>query len=236
MSRFEKMMSTLRARPVPSVNPAKNVGCSEFEVELWSVSRFVIERLVRIVDVHPFPLNKLMLLAGAVCRVRPTHIFEWGTHIGKSARAFYETAKHFGIKCEIHSIDLPDDVSHVEHPANERGRMVRHLESVYLHQGDGLEVALGLWNNAGRPERVLFFIDGDHAEQSVYRELTSIVDTVASPAVLLHDTFYQSPQAQYNVGPHTAIGRVLREHDGKFKRVDSGLGLPGMTLLYAADS
>jgi len=50
--------------------------------------------------------------------------------------------------------------------------------------------------------------------------------------VLLHDAFYQSPESGYNVGPYLAIGRVLRKRAGQFKQVDSGLGLPGMTLLY----
>jgi hypothetical protein len=57
---------------------------------------------------------------------------------------------------------------------------------------------------------------------------------VPIPVVLLHDAFYQSEKSGYNVGPYRAIERVLREHAGRFKRVDSGLGLPGMTLLYAA--
>jgi cephalosporin hydroxylase len=176
-----------------------------------------------------------MLLSAAVCRFRPSYIFEWGTHVGKSARAFYEITHHYGIACEIHSVDLPDDTAHVEHPSHERGRMVIGVERVYLHQGDGVDVSLALWQAHGRPEPVLFFVDGDHAEASVYREVSSIARSVHAPAVLLHDAFYQSSESGYNVGPWRAVERVLREYPARFKRLDSGLGLPGMTLLYVAD-
>jgi cephalosporin hydroxylase len=215
-------------------NPAKNPGCSELEVDAWQLSSFIVERLVPVVGTHPFPLNELMLMSATVCRFRPSHIFEWGTHIGKSARAFFEVTRHYGIPAEIHSVDLPDDIDHVEHPSSERGRMVRGLAGVYLHQGDGLDASIALWKKAGRPEPVLFFVDGDHSEQSVYRELSGIVTEVSRPIVLLHDSFYQSAQSGYNIGPHRAIERLLSDSRGRFKRIDSGIGLPGMTLLYVA--
>jgi hypothetical protein len=68
--------------------------------------------------------------------------------------------------------------------------------------------------------------------ESVFRELSRIVAEIPDAAVLLHDTFYQSADANYNVGPHRAIEAVLRERPGRFRRLDSALGLPGMTLLY----
>jgi cephalosporin hydroxylase len=177
-------------------------------------------------------VNELMLQAAAVCWFRPSHIFEWGTHIGKSARAFYEITHHYGIPSEIHSIDLPDEVSHVEHPSAERGRMVRGLQSVHLHQGDGVDLSLRIWREVGRPETPLFFIDGDHAEESVYRELSAIAGEVPKPIVLLHDTFFQSAESGYNIGPYRAIERVTGQYASRFKRIDSAIGLPGMTLLY----
>lgn len=230
---FLSKIKSSKAEAAARTDPTKNPQCTEFEIDAWQVSTFVLERLVPLVGTHPFPLHELMLMAGTVCRIRPSHIFEWGTHIGKSARAFYEITRFFGIPCQIHSVDLPDDAQHVEHPSKERGRMVRGLAGVHLHQGDGVEMALDIWRNAGRPERVLFLVDGDHAEESVERELGAIVREVPRPAVLLHDTFYQSSQSGYNVGPHRAIMRVLADHPGRFKRIDSGLGLPGLALVYA---
>jgi cephalosporin hydroxylase len=234
MNLLDKFLGRSSRTAVSRSNPMKNPGCTQFEVDAWQLSGFVLERLVPVVGIHPFPLTELMLLAGAVCRQRPSHIFEWGTHIGKSARAFYEITSYYGIPSEIHSVDLPDETEHVEHPSSERGRMVRGLDRVHLHQGDGVDTSLAIWRKAAEPNSVLFFVDGDHAEKSVYRELSAIVGAVAKPAVLLHDAFYQSPESSYNVGPYQAIERVLAEHRGRFKRLDTGLGLPGMTLLYPA--
>src|SRR5687767_10963378 len=235
MSVLGKISSRFRRETqVSRANPTRNGECTEFETDAWSLSRFVDEKLVPVVDVHPFPLNELMLMAAAVCRIRPALIFEWGTHIGKSARAFHETATHYGIACQIHSVDLPDDTPHVEHPSGERGRLVRGIEQVHLHQGDGVEVSLSIWQRSGRSLPVLFFVDGDHSVDSVYRELSGIVAEVGKPNVLLHDSFYQSSESKYNVGPHQAIERTLQEYPGRFRRLDSGLGLPGMTLLYPA--
>ncbi len=63
-------------------DPALNVNASEFEVNNWVISEFVIDKLVPVVGVHPFPLNELILLSSAVCRFKPVMIFEWGTNIG----------------------------------------------------------------------------------------------------------------------------------------------------------
>lgn len=231
---LEKLTGGSAAIHLAKADPSRNRNCSELEVDAWQLSSFVVERLVPVVGLHPFPVHELMLLSATVCRFRPSYIFEWGTHIGKSARAFYEVTHHYGIVSEIHSVDLPDDLGHVEHPSRERGRMVRGLPHVHLHQGDGLNVSLSIWTDAGMPGEALFFVDGDHSEKSVYRELSAIVQQVQRPVVLLHDAFYQSPQSGYNVGPYRAIEAVLKQYPGRFKRVDSGLGLPGMTLLYAA--
>jgi cephalosporin hydroxylase len=213
------------------VDAVRNRTCSELEVDNWQLSRFVLEKLVPVVGVHPFPLQELMLVTAAVCRFRPVQIFEWGTHIGKSARIFHECLVHFGISSEIHSVDLPADATHVEHPDSRRGELVHGIDGVHLHLGDGLDVSLSVWNQLGRKSNVLFFVDGDHEYSSVHRELSIIVREVPTAAILLHDTFYQSPESRYNVGPHRAINDALTATSG-YRRLESGLGLPGMTLLY----
>jgi len=214
-------------------NPTKNSDCTEFEVDNWAVSQFVLGRLVSIVGTEPFPLHELMLLVATVCRVRPTLIFEWGTHIGKSARIFYEITSHYRIDAEIHSVDLPDDVSHVEHPGLDRGRLVRGLPRVSLYQGDGLATSLELWQKKGRRRAPLFLLDGDHSYESVLRELREITRAVPNATILVHDTFYQSKESGYNVGPHDAIEKILGEAPGRYRKLHSGMGLPGLTLLYS---
>lgn len=227
----------LRRAPASSLsqeNPIRNVTATEFEVDTWAISQFVTDKLVPVVGYHPFPLHELMLMAAAVCRFEPAEIFEWGTHIGKSARIFYEITAHYRVQTDVHSTDLPDDAEHGEHPHADRGKLVRGLSRVYLHQGDGLTTSLELWRAGGRKPRPLFFVDGDHSNESVLRELSGISTQVPDAAVLLHDAFYQSPDSGYNIGPYEAIESVMANWPGRFRKIHSGLGLPGMTLLYPA--
>lgn len=214
-------------------DPAKNITATEFEVDNWVLSRFVLQTLVPAVGFHPFPLNELMLMSGAVCRFKPAFIFEWGTHRGVSARVFRETITSFNIPCAIHSIDLPDDVEHGEHPKDMRGELVRGMKEVTLHQGDGVTTAAELCNRlAANGQRVLFYVDGDHSHASVTRELTAILDARPDAIALLHDTFYQSAGSNYNIGPYQAINEVLAGRTNKYKTLSTATGLPGMTLLY----
>lgn len=214
--------------------PVKNPTAGEFEVDNGVVSYFVLRKVIPIVGLTPFPLNELQLMTASVCRFRPTHIFEWGTHIGKSARVFYETARYFNIPTEIHSIDLPDNVEHIENPHSKRGRLVKGKKNVFLHLGDGLDTALQIYGKLPSESRVLFFVDGDHGYESVKREVAGIIGRVKNPIILAHDTFYQTDDSGYNVGPYKAIKEALGEQVGKsqFKVIETKTGLPGMTLLY----
>jgi cephalosporin hydroxylase len=232
LQRIRALWPGNRSKDLGTADPTRNPGCTEFEVDNWALSRFVLGKLIPVVGIEPFPLHELMLMSAAVCRLKPAQIYEWGTHVGKSARVFYECATHYRIKTRIDSVDLPDDTQHVEHPGDFRGRLVRGLPGVHLHQGDGLDISLSIWRANGRVPAPLFFIDGDHEYESVLRELTAVSSEIPDASVLLHDTFTQSSESGYNVGPHRAIEDVLRAHPGRYKRMDSGLGLPGMTLLY----
>lgn len=213
-------------------NPVCNTQCSEFEVDNWIISEFVMKELVPIVGIHPYPINELMLMTGALCVLKPTYIFEWGTHLGKSARIFYETAKHFSIPCEIHSVDLPDNVKHKEHPRQNRGIFVRDIPQVRLYQGDGLNISLALHKNIPKKTQPLFFLDGDHKYHSVKRELNGIIKNISNASILIHDTFYQSVRSKYNIGPFRAIRNVLKRMPYKYKIISTNIGLPGITLLY----
>lgn len=117
---------------------------------------------------------------------------------------------------------------------------VRNLEGVHLLQGDGLETSLSVYRermaslspaDKSVAKVPLFFIDGDHGYDSVRRDLDGIMGTVPEANILLHDTFFQSPEAHYNIGPYQAIQEVLRAAP-IYKILRQELGLPGMTLLY----
>jgi len=214
------------------VFPVQNPNCTEPEVNNWEISQFVIDKLVPVTGVHPFPLTELMLLTSATCLIKPSYIFEWGTNIGKSARVFYEIKEVFKIPCEVHSVDLPDDVEHNEHPKENRGHLVKGLKDVHLHLGDGVAKSLEVYEAIGKNKPVLFFVDGDHSYDSVYRELKMILQTVPHAGVLLHDTFYQSPESKYNVGPRKAIEDVMKELNSSKRIIHVGMGLPGMSFIY----
>jgi cephalosporin hydroxylase len=209
-----------------------NNNCSEFEVNKWILSDFVVANLLPVVGNRPFPLDELMLMSAAVVHLKPHYIFEWGTHIGKSARIFYETTKTFNIPCQVHSIDLPDSVEHVEHPKEVHGMLVRGIKEVTLHRGDGITKAMELYKSFGNVSRALFLVDGDHSYESVKRELGTILREVNNPAVLLHDTFYQSKESSYNIGPFEAIRDLLKDSKKEYNIISTQAGLPGMTLLY----
>jgi hypothetical protein len=172
-------------------------------------------------------------MTAAACRLRPSVVFDWGTHIGVSARIFYECDKAFKLGFEVHSIDLPPETTHVEHPGQKHGRLVRGVDKVHLYRGDGVRMGLELWHKLGQPKRPLFFVDGDHAYESVRDELMSIFATIPDASAIAHDTFFQSAESNYNVGPALAIDEVLKRFPARFEVFKTGLGLPGMTLLAA---
>lgn len=216
-------------------DPSLNKDCTNFEVDLNTISEFIVSKLIPLVATSPFPLDELVLLVSAVCRLKPTHIFEWGTHVGKSARIFYETTKYFKINTRIISIDLPDDEIHIEHPGNQRGLLVKGIKEVELYQGDGLNKSLELYKNiisSNRNISPLFFLDGDHEFQSVKRELEGIINNVKNPSILIHDTFFQSKKSGYNIGPSRAVQEIILKNPKPFKIINCNLGLPGMILLY----
>lgn len=200
------------------------------EADKWELSEFVLRQLVPVVGVRPYPIDEQLLMCSTVAYFQPQLIVEWGTHLGVSARIFHEVRQLLALEAEIHSVDLPPAIMHEENIAlqENRGRFVRGLP-VTLHLGDGVSVARELVR-AKRPSSALFFLDGDHAYDTVSRELAALRATAPSAAVLLHDTFNQGRESGYNVGPYRALMEFALEHDLAVHH--AALGLPGMSLVY----
>lgn len=200
------------------------------EADKWGLSRFLLEKVVPIVGVHPFPLDEQLLMCSTLSYFKPDLIIEWGTHIGCSARIWYETVTHIKLNTKIHTVDLPIDAVHIENlqAPNERGRLIKGLD-IQSHQGDGLTVCEQLLNSSSC-KNPLFFLDGDHAYTSVRRELTGLKALCPKAVVIVHDTFYQGNESGYNCGPYEALCEFVETF--KTPLHSTVLGLPGMSMTY----
>ena len=95
------------------------------------------------------------------------------------------------------------------------------------HRGDGLDVSLAL----ASAEKLLFYVDGDHAPASTERELNGIYESCPHACVLVHDT------GSHVSGPREVLDRFLAEHRGHYEvtHLDSP-GWAGMTQLWPLDA
>lgn len=215
------------------LSPSKNLYAGkELEVDKWNLSEFILNKLINIVGTNPYPLDELMLMSSAVILCKPKYIIEWGTHVGKSARIFHEVSKFYKINVEIYTYDLPDNVDHNEHPRAKRGIFIKNIKNIHAYQADALlhGMQILIENNAIDNE-VLFYIDGDHGYESVYNELITIYNKFPKANILLHDTYFQTEDSKYNIGPYLAINDFISSTKANYKTTTTNLGLPGMTLL-----
>lgn len=233
---IDALRNALRRRLMTStIDPVRNSGAPPsqgpgVQVNNYVVAKFIVDELNYIVGHWPYPPPELYLMVCAVCWIKPQLIIEWGTNVGNSARVFWTAATKFDIPCQIHSVDLPEDVSHSENIKMDRGVLVRGLPRVKLHIGDGLDIAMKIFREQPSGTRSLFFLDGDHSYQSVMRELEGISCIAPDAAMLIHDTH----PSWGNDGPHHAVQNFQRSNPGKYEAVRTELGLPGMTFMYPA--
>jgi cephalosporin hydroxylase len=189
-------------------------------------SKFVAESLLSRADYWPYPPGELHLMTVTLLWWQPDMIFEWGTNVGNSARIFHWIAEAFEIRTEIHSIDLPPETPHVQNVKESRGRLVRDFPDVHLHLGDGVNKAIELIA-ALKPQRPLFYVDGDHRADTVTRELEAIHAAVPGAPILLDDTHdWGIPDS-----PRPAMLQFLERHDGEYEVFEMAATLPGMSLL-----
>ena len=204
-----------------------------FEVDSWKVSEFVVKELVPVVEFAPYPLEELCLMVSAVCYFKPDIIIEWGTHLGKSARIFYEIISKFNLKTEIYSIDLPPSVSHPENIVDKRGHFVKGIGKINLINGDSIIESKKIIDQRKKATRYLFFLDGDHGLDRVFDELTYLHKIASTSCFLIHDTIYLGKYSGCSNGPYRAVNKFIKNImiKGKYFRKDVNSGKPGMTLL-----
>jgi cephalosporin hydroxylase len=215
-----KRLSRLRP-PKPRTGPRPAL----LEVDKWALSPLVLH-IARIINTHPYPLDELLLMAGAFEFHRPEIVIDIGTHMGKSARLWYEMSRILGQPAGIHTFDIQDP-DHPEFPGASLGRYIKGYP-VKQHIKDGYAGALEIVR--AKPDgRYLVFLDGDHSFESVRRELGLARMLPKGSGILVHDTFYQ-PGSTYNHGPYLAIEEFRQEFD--FRQViHLQSGLPGMSYL-----
>lgn len=194
------------------------------EIDKYLISQYLL-KLVKIVGYRPFPFDELFLMVSAFLYHKPDMIIDVGTHQGKSARIWFELARHFGTQTSIHTIDLFDP-NHPEYPGNILGKYIKGT-SVKQHIGDGFGISSDLIKR-DPDANFLIFLDSDHSYENVMREL-SLARAIKSGGFLVHDTFYQ-PGSNYNHGPYLAIRDFSK--DFTFKQIiHLQTGLPGMSYL-----
>lgn len=79
-------------------------------------------------------------------------------------------------------------------------------------------------------KKIVFFVDENHEYEIVKKELSIIYFKALEASVLLHDTFYQSKESEYNCGPIKAVKEFLTRRKD-LKVILTNLGFPGMTLI-----
>ncbi|MEE9405592.1 MAG: CmcI family methyltransferase [Algisphaera sp.] len=225
---FRRSASTPASTPPPAPPAITHRGQhpARLEVETFATSKVVLEALVPIVGTHPYPLSELMLMAAAFFDCRPARVIDIGTHHGKSARIWHELGQLLNTPPHIHTIDLCDP-THPEFPGKDHGRYCRDLPNVTLHTGDGADTTAKLIDDDPHVA-TLVFLDGDHARETVTREL-NICNRLSGASILLHDTLTQ-PNSGYNEGPYEALTDFLATRPD-IECHHTHLGLPGMTLL-----
>jgi cephalosporin hydroxylase len=195
------------------------------EADKWALSEVVIDRLVPIVGVRPYPLDELLLMATAFQYHLPDVVIDIGTHVGKSARIWFELARYFQSGTTVHTVDKCDP-NHPEYPGSSLGKFIRGTP-VKQHVQDGYACACDLI--AENPTAgFLIFLDSDHEYQNVRREL-ELVKKIQRGCLLVHDTFYQ-PGSHYNHGPYLAIQDCVVEAPVR-QVFHLQTGLPGMSYL-----
>lgn len=130
--------------------------------------------------------DEIRFIAETVGALRPTHIYEWGTNVGASARIFHEAAP----KALVTTVEHPDDQTY-DHPGHRYGLWCEGFDRIEMLWGDGVTVALERFDAHDGPERALFFLDGDHSYWAVTRELDAIAQAAPRGVILCHDTSHE---------------------------------------------
>lgn len=188
---------------------------------IFFFDKALIKRAISLIDnsnffdfqnVSPFPRHEKIFMVYTVLLHNPDVIFDWGTHLGVSARIFHEIKQFTSLKYDVHTTDVRSKYGHPERPISDLGKYIeeaKEAKEVTQHFGDGVTVSLKLLKKSNKYKKPLFFVDGDHAEKTVFRELSSIFKNVEDPVALVHDTWSNSGG---NIGPWLACKKLATDN------------------------
>jgi len=174
--------------------------------------------LIAKAEIPGYGTDEVEFIEETLLACRPKFIGEWGTNLGASARIFHELCVHHEIPAVINTVDLPEELESLDrdHSGIQTGDLLEGVP-VWRHRGDGVTVALEMWVRAGRPP-ALFFLDGDHGFENVYRELVAIATVAPRAWMLLHDT-----QGAPGAASLTFVGRFPGRYDRVHLQSQAGM-------------
>lgn len=163
---------------------------------------------VQTIELPGYGEDEVSFLAETVFALEPDFICEWGTNRGSSARIFYESCQLLRVTPWIYTVELPNKLAPVtaDHPGIQTGMFIRKLQGITAYRGDGITTAMKLYRRAS-PSRPLFFVDGDHSFQTVYKELRTLLSEAKNAVVVVHDTNH--PEGRGPTGPAEAINALV---------------------------
>jgi hypothetical protein len=167
--------------------------------------------------------DEVGFMAETVERLRPDFVGDWGTNRGSSARIFYEASKAcLPAAIRIVTVDLPTELEPLDRDhAGQATALFLKGTPVKRLRGDGVTTALSAYvrSGCGSP---LFFLDGDHLKENVFREIVLINRLAPTAVMLCHDT---------RNGPGTAIADFMARTPGSYT-VEFLASQAGMTRLW----
>lgn len=168
------------------------------------------ERL-RELGIPDYDDDEVALVEETIGRLQPSHVFEWGTNAGASARMFLEGTRRLG--AQVHSIDhrKPGGPC-AERPKLYQGYWVAGL-AVWLYQQDGLPFTLHLCKKL-KPKRTLVFIDDSHLLLENARALKMLRREQPAAVILVHDADTGEPRC--------AIDWFIRKYGDEYEVVSVG--------------
>ena len=181
-----------------------------------------VEHIIDEIGLVGYSPAELNMILDTMQDQQTSFLCEWGTNVGQSARIFHEARVWLGLRCVIHSVEIMPDLG--TSFGYERGHFVKGFP-VMLHIGDGVNEGITLFHDSHVPSnKALFFLDDNHAESEVLRQMRMIAVEAPQAVMLIHDTHFAVSLSGQTRGwalhePGVAIATFLETYDYEYEEV-----------------